>query len=141
MTTSRKNLLFLCYGKGAHLEETLFALLTFRRFSPKELEGITIQVMTDEVEFFGREGIDVLPVSARAIEKWMGPARLSHRCKILALMQVMAERPGRWILVDGDTYLIRPSARLFERVGPRTSPRALFFRCRTPVVAKNGRLG
>ena len=117
----QNRLLFLCYGKGAHLYETLFSTLTLRRFAPGKLEGTSIHVMTDEVEFFEREGFNVLPLSARTIEEWKGPAHFPHRCKIKAFQQVMAHSPGKWILVDGDTHFIRPPAPLFDRVGPGRS--------------------
>jgi hypothetical protein len=111
-------LLYLSYGPGPHADETLYSLLTLRRFSEGALEGITIRIVTDQVDFFEPHGFDVVPVTPATMEEWQGPARFTHRCKIMALKLVMERFGGKCILVDGDTYFRRPPGRLFRRIGP-----------------------
>jgi hypothetical protein len=115
------SLIFLSYGKVPQAYETLFSILTLGRFPTPEFQGIKIRVVTDQPDFFRSYGCEVVPVSASTIEEWKGPARFEHRCKVMALKHGIGQFGGRCILVDGDTYFIRPPARLFQRIGPGRS--------------------
>jgi hypothetical protein len=109
---------FLSYGKGPHAYETLFSVLTLRRFSGLEDDAVRVLVVTDQPELFEEYECDVMPVSSSTLEEWKGPARFHHRCKVMALKCVLGERGGKCILVDSDTYFVRPPEGLFARIGP-----------------------
>lgn len=116
-----KTLVFLAYGAGSHVDETLYALLTLRRFSPGEFDGLTVRVVTDQVAIFEPAGFEIVPIATETFEEWKGPARYHHRCKILTLKYILERFGGRAILVDGDTYFLRPPGPLFDRIGPGRS--------------------
>jgi hypothetical protein len=115
------SLIFLSYGNGPQAYETLFSILTLGRFPILEFQGIKIRVVTDQPDFFGSYGCEIVPVSSSTIEEWKGPSRFHHRCKVMALKHGIGQFGGRCILVDGDTYFVRPPARLFQRIGPGRS--------------------
>jgi hypothetical protein len=111
-------LLYLSYGRGPHADETLYSMLTLGRFPASAFDGITIRIVTDQVELFEPLGFEVIPLSATTLEEWQGPYRFIHRCKIMALKLVLERFGGKCLLVDGDTYLRKPPGRLFRRLGP-----------------------
>jgi hypothetical protein len=122
MSGDRPNtLLFLCYGTGTHVDETLFSLLTLRRFPPSAFEGIAIRIVTDQVDLFEQYGFETVQVTPSTIDEWMGPVRFLHRCKILSLKLVLEQFGGKCIHVDGDTHFLKPPASLFRRIGPNRS--------------------
>src|SRR5215813_8634315 len=74
MSVDRPNsLVFLCYGAGPHTQETLFSLLTLRRFPPDAFRGMTVRVVTDQVDLFGPHGFEIVPLSSAMVEEWAGP--------------------------------------------------------------------
>jgi hypothetical protein len=107
-----RNILYVSYGEGPHLHETVFSALTMMRFGP----DVRACVVTDQPEFFRAYGIDALPVTAEAMQQWMGAARLNHRCKIMALKHACETLAGTSIMVDGDTIFRASPMKLFERV-------------------------
>ena len=113
-----KTLVFLTFGRGPHVDETLFSLLTLRRFPDDAFRNVAVRVATDQADLFEGHGFEVIPISASTFQEWQGPDRFVHRCKIFTIKHVLEEFGGKLIYVDGDTHFHSPPAPLFDRVGP-----------------------
>jgi len=118
---AENNLIFLSYDDGLHAYETLFSMLTLGRFPSHELQDVKVKVVTDRPDFFGSYGFEVVSIDRDIIREWKGPAHFHHRCKIMAMKHVLSLHGGKCILVDGDTYFLRPPLKLFRHIGPGRS--------------------
>lgn len=113
-----RNVLYLSYGDGPHVQEVRYSIISAWRFGPPEDDGVRVIIYTDRPEAF-----DDLPVSVRAVapsewSAWSGAHGYAHRRKIIALEHAYRECDGLVILLDGDTVWLQPPGTLFERVAP-----------------------
>jgi hypothetical protein len=109
--------MYLSYGSGPHVEETIFSILTACRWL-HERRDIQIVVYTDR-----SEGFDLLPVKIRKLSQeelfsWQGAAGYLHRRKTCAILDALNTLGGNIVFVDSDTWFRRSPEILFERIGP-----------------------
>jgi hypothetical protein len=114
-------ILYISYGSGAHVHETLFSILTLPRYQVGVMNEARVCVLTDEPRVFQGRGIEALEIPRATLDEWKGPHGLGHRCKILAIRHVLERYGGRCLYVDGDTYFIRPPGRALGRIDPGRS--------------------
>ena len=110
------NLLYLSYGTGLHEQEVIYSALTAYRWS--RIGEYRIRIYTDHTETFRDLPLEIQFISPDQWDEWAGPKRFNHRRKILALKHCVEQQQGPVVLLDGDTWLRAPVARLFQRVGP-----------------------
>ena len=114
-------LLYLCYGAGPHVEETIFSLLTAFSFLPPETPGYRYVVYTDIPKRFIDMGVVIRPLAATELEAWLGGSDYIHRRKTMAIIDALERYPGSLAFIDCDTYFRRSPALLFDRIGPGRS--------------------
>jgi hypothetical protein len=109
---------YLSIGKGQHVDEIRFSLLSADRFHSDDAEW-SIRVYTDHPESFADLRADVQIVPPETATSWSGPHGYVYRGKIAALAEALTE-PGtsRAAIIDGDTYFTRSPAHLFSRIAP-----------------------
>ena len=114
-------LVFYSYGPGPHVAETVFAVLSAVRLDGVSPADYQVVVVTDAPDAFAGLPVAVEPVTPEQVRHWAGPANFNHRIKIGVIQHVLARRGGPVVMVDGDCYFLKSSARLFDRVGPGRS--------------------
>lgn len=112
------DLLYLSYGHGLHEQEVAFSVLSAWRWIAAEAAAPRILVYTDHPELFASLPVTIELITEEAWREWAGPFRYNHRRKILALRHALHKYHNSTVLLDGDTWLRKPPAALFERIGP-----------------------
>jgi hypothetical protein len=115
------HLVYLSYGQGPHVDETRFAILSAVHHDGPSPAGYQTVVITDNPAAYADFPVSTDLLTPEQIRDWPGPTGYIHRIKILALQQLMQRRPGKAVMVDGDTYFRRSPTALFERVAPGRS--------------------
>ena len=112
-----RSVLYLSYGRGPHVEETIFSLLTaFYHLPPNS--GYNYIVYTDDPEAFEGLSVTVHALSREDLDAWMGGSDYIHRRKTMAIIDALQRYGGDIAFVDCDTYFRRSPVRLFDRIGP-----------------------
>ena len=109
-------IMYLCYGSGPHVEETVFSLLTAFKHLPPDTPGYRYVIYTDKEEAFKDLPVEVRPVLSSELNCWMGGAGYIHRRKAMALLDALERFGGKVAFVDCDTYFRRSPKLLFSRI-------------------------
>lgn len=112
-----KTLVYLCYGQPRYRQETMFAILTARRWM-EGIEDIDIIVYTDQPAEFDWLNVEARGLGPDLLEAWMGRGTYPFRRKVACLADLLQERGGKIVFADGDTYFRTNPLRLFDRIGP-----------------------
>lgn len=110
-------LLFLSYGIGPHQVEVEYAIRCLKIHS-SQLSAEQILVYTDNPSYFEKLPATTYLVPTSQWQEWGGLQNFNHRRKILALDHALQASNDSVLLLDGDTWLIKPLARLQSRIGP-----------------------
>ena len=113
-----RTLVYLCYGRGPHVFETTFSLLSAFRFPSQEQCRHQYVIYTDDPESFIELGVELVILDAATLGAWMGKGGYIHRRKTMTIIDALNRFPGAVVFVDSDTYFLKPPARLFDKVGP-----------------------
>lgn len=111
-------LLYLSYGDDKYHLETIFSILTAKRYSALS-EPYNIIVYTDRPHNYEWLGVSTKYISPDIIRKWVGlPGGYPFRRKIKCIIDRLDKSNGKLVFVDGDTYFKQDPAKLFALVGP-----------------------
>lgn len=115
-------LLYLAYGKGRHISEAVFSLLTAAHFEPFGTGRVRYVVYTDHPEAFAAlEGITVLQVDKVKLDTWLEGSDYTHRRKLMVIIEALEKYRGKLAFVDSDTCFQCSPMLLFDRIGPGRS--------------------
>lgn len=115
-----KTLVYLCYGKPRYRQETMFSILSARRWLLGG-EKIDIIVYTDQPDEFAWLDVEVRLLTSDLLGSWMGKGTYPFRRKVACLLELLEERGGKMVFADGDTYFQANPTLLFDRIGPGRS--------------------
>jgi hypothetical protein len=116
-----RTLLYLCYGNGPQVHETIFSILSALHITPCDRQDYRILVYTDSPAAFASLPVEIEALSARRLAEWLGPHNYNYRRKLMALTEAIERDPAPTVLVDSDTWFLRCPSELFRRVGPDRS--------------------
>ena len=109
------NLVYCVYGGGEYTREALFSLWSAVRFGLPEKANWRILIYAENPRPFAQFGATVELLDARRMREWAGPANFGHRRKIFALRHALRNY-GPAVLLDTDTYFLKPPRKLFARI-------------------------
>ena len=111
-------LLYLAYGKGQHIKEAVFSLLTAAHFEPFGTGRVRYVVYTDHPETFAAlEGVTVLRIDKAKLDAWLEGSDYTHRRKLMVIIEALEKYRGKLAFVDTDTCFQRSPMLLFNRIG------------------------
>ncbi len=110
------NLVYCTYGGKPYTQEAVFSILSAIRCERGEQQDWRLVIYTDEPSAFTLFDPIIEPLTAQRLEEWAGPASFGYRMKIFALWHAL-QNYGPSVLVDSDTYFLKPAERLFDRIG------------------------
>ena len=119
-------LLYMSYGRECYHQETMFSILSARRFMAWDGGGVgggggddawRPLVYTDRPADYEWLGVEVRELTPALIDEWVGMG-YPFRRKIVCILDALATATGKLAFLDGDTYFKRDPRRLFDRVGP-----------------------
>lgn len=116
-----RTIVYLCYGRGPHVFETTFSLLSAFRFRSPENSGHQYVIYADDPEPFVGLGVELVKLDAATLSAWMGKDGYVHRRKTMTIIDALSRFPGSVVFVDCDTYFLKPPTKLFDEVGPGRS--------------------
>lgn len=116
-----RTIVYLCYGRGPHVFETTFSLLSAFSFRSPENSGHQYVIYTDDPEPFVGLGVELVKLDAATLAAWMGKDGYVHRRKTMTIIDALSRFPGSVVFVDCDTYFLKPPTKLFDEVGPGRS--------------------
>jgi hypothetical protein len=103
------------HGSENYIHEALFSILSAIHRERSSAAGWRLVIYTDDPRPFSRFDAIIEPLDAGRLREWAGPAKFVHRRKIFVLQHALRTY-GRSVLVDTDTYFLRPPRNLFEKV-------------------------
>lgn len=110
-------LVYLSYGDDKYHFETMFSILTAKKFKTDE-DNYTIIVYTDKPSHYKWLGVSTKFISSDIIEEWIGhTAGYPFRRKVKCIIDRLKYLDGKLVFVDGDTYFTSSPSELFNRVG------------------------
>ena len=116
-----RTLVYLCYGEGPHVRETMFSLLTAFHFGSPQTAGFRYVIYTDQPSLFAPFGVELRVLSDADLEAWLGGGSYKHRRKTACILDALERFAGVILFVDCDTYFIKSPEALFDRIGPGRS--------------------
>ncbi len=114
-------LIYLSYGQGPHVCETVFSILSALYQDNGTPTGYQIAVYTDTPQEFSGFGVAIEAITPDQMRSWAGPYNFNHRRKIVALATAMRQSKDSVVLIDSDTYFLRSPRLLFDRIAPGQS--------------------
>lgn len=110
-------LLYMTYGGDPYHQETMFSILSARRFAAAG-EGPRVLVYTDRPADYGWLDVDVRALTPAMMETWIGgPGGYPFRRKVACILDALGTGAGKLAFLDGDTYFRRHPNLLFHRIG------------------------
>ena len=116
-----KTLVYLSYGQGGHVGETIFSILSALHRAGPGPRDFDIVVYTDDDRPFIGLPVRFEPLSETRLRDWTGPHGYKHRRKIMTVMDALERYRGRVVFVDSDTWFKRSPSTLFGRIAPGRS--------------------
>lgn len=108
-------LLYMSYGRDCYHQETMFSILSARRFM-RGGEAWRPLVYTDRPGDYEWLDIEVRELTPAVMTEWLGEG-YPFRRKIACILHVL-DAGGRLAFLDGDTYFKQDPGHLFDRIGP-----------------------
>lgn len=111
-------LLYMSYGRDCYHQETMFSILSARRFM-RWTDGAAVRplVYTDRPADYQWLGVETRELTPALMTEWVGSG-YPFRRKIACIIDALDRATGRLAFLDGDTYFRRHPQRLFNRIGP-----------------------
>lgn len=111
-------LLYLSYGEDKYHLETMFSILTAKKFKYSSVM-YDIMVYTDKPHNYDWLNVKTKYVSPATLRQWVGAADgYPFRRKIECIVDRLKNMHGKLVFADGDTYFKCSPENLFNRVGP-----------------------
>jgi hypothetical protein len=109
------NLVYCVYGGDRYMRETLFSILSAIHCENRPNKDWRLIIYTDDPRPFASFDAVVEPLNAQRLNEWAGRAGYNPRRKIFALRHSLRNY-GPSVLVDSDTYFLKPPWKLFRRI-------------------------
>lgn len=115
-----RTVLYLCYGRGPQVEETLYSLISALHRAPPR-NDLQYVVYADAPELFRDLDVRVRPIAPGELDAWLGGSDYVHRRKTMTILDALERYGGSVAFVDCDTYYLRSPEVLFTRIAPGRS--------------------
>ncbi len=115
-----RTIVYLSYGCGAHVQETVFSIASAQRFGVDREGAPRFVVYAEHPDDFAGLGVEIVSLDAAILNAWLGPAGYTHRRKTMTMIDALKRFPGSVAFVDSDTYFLRPPRELLD-IGPGQS--------------------
>lgn len=107
-----KQLLYIVYGDNINYQiETKLSILSIGRHTSSS--DFSIRVMTDQVDAYQGWPVDILPLTPKLLEEWLGPTHHHYRRKTMGILSAL-DYAEQTIFLDTDTLLIQNANELFD---------------------------
>ena len=111
-------LIYLSYGRGPHVDQLIYSVLSTRQKLGLEQNDYRIIVYTDDPVAVAGLPVHIEVISAKILADWAGPFNFNHRRKIFAIKDALEKFGGRLVYCDADTYFLKHPRKLFARIRP-----------------------
>jgi hypothetical protein len=111
------NLVYCVFGADRYIRETLFSILSAVHCEIQPNKDWRLIIYTDDPRPFAAFDAVIELLDGRRLSEWTGRAGYNPRRKIFALRHSLRNY-GPSVLVDSDTYFLKPPKKLFKRIGP-----------------------
>lgn len=109
-------LLYLSYGDDKYHLETMFSILTAKKFENLS-NNYSIVVYTDSPQSYEWLNVETQYVSPDTINGWVGDiGGYPFRRKIKCVIDRLSKLEGKLVFVDGDTYFKKNPKAVFDRI-------------------------
>ena len=109
-------LLYMSYGRDCYHQETMFSILSARRFMTGG-EAWRPLVYTDRPADYEWLDVEVHELTPTLMHEWIGEG-YPFRRKVACILDVLESGVGKLAFLDGDTYFKKDPRHLFDRIGP-----------------------
>lgn len=110
-------IMYLAYGNGPYVSESIFSILTAAYFEPFETGRIRYVVYTDQPEAFAAlEGVILVRINEAKLGEWLDGSDYIHRRKLMAIIEALETYKGKLAFIDTDTHFQRSPMHIFDRI-------------------------
>lgn len=109
---------FFYGGSEEYKLELFFSILSALKQLENTASNIKISVVTDQADFDPNLPIDILHISPDELANWTDSGAYNHRAKCFALKKLLEHYQCPVVMVDTDTYFLKPPSELFDRISP-----------------------
>lgn len=113
----RGTVIFLSYGQGPHVAETVFAAFSAWRRCRVD-RHVQLLIYTDTPAYFSDVPVDIRTISTGELQHWQPPGAYPRRCKTAVLRDALQTFDHPVAMVDSDTWFRLPPHRILDRVTP-----------------------
>jgi hypothetical protein len=113
----RGTVIFLSYGQGPHVAETVFSVLSAWRRSRTQRD-VGLLVYTDDSGPFIDLPVPVRTITDAELLRWQPPGAYPRRCKPAVISDALRTLDHPVALIDSDTWFRRSPRRIFDRIAP-----------------------
>lgn len=113
----RGTVVFLSYGRGPHVAETVFSAFSAWRRSRSD-RNVRLLVYTDRPDDFLDVPVDIRTITAHELQQWQPPSAYPRRCKTEVLRDALRTLDHPVALIDSDTWFRLSPRRIIDRVAP-----------------------
>src|SRR3954470_15302411 len=92
-------LVYAVYGRGMHVQEALFSVLSANRFMRRSARWRTV-IYTDVPEQFRTLPVEVVEITESQMSHWAGAHAYAPRAKIMVMTDALSSRGGSAVFVD-----------------------------------------
>ena len=109
-------LVYFAYHNEDCCRQARFSMLTAMRFSGSADAGYRLEVYTDRPELFEDICPTIHVLSEQTMKSWVGPDSYFYQAKIHVLLEALTDAQACTVLVDTDTFFLKPPKLLFQRI-------------------------
>ena len=123
MTTrsAPQTIVYMAYGEGRHMQETIVSLLTALRLAPPNRAPIRYAIYTDNPGRFRSYPVETILISHDLLDAWMNGGTYIHRRKTMVILDALRRFSGKVAFVDSDTYFLKSPQRLFDLISDKSA--------------------
>lgn len=111
-------LIYLSYGRGPHLDQLIYSVLSTQQVLGSERSNYRIVVYTDDPDATAGLPVQIEVFDDERLVEWAGPLNFNHRRKIFAIKDALLKFGGRLLYCDADTYFLKHPRKLFTCIRP-----------------------
>jgi len=116
-TVTRGTIIFLSYGEGPHVAETVFSALSAWRRNHADRD-VSLLIYTDRPDDFAGVPVELRAIGDDDLQEWQPAGAYPRRCKTAVVRDAVRTLNHPVALVDSDTWFRRSPHQILDRVVP-----------------------